>query len=67
MELTPEEEVVNKLLMELKRRELDNAYKTLQYPPSQNFFQAKEQIDKSDIYNIIKVMPKGIKIYKSLV
>ena len=49
--------------MELKNREFENAFETLQYPPSQHFFEAKKQIDKTDIYTIIKAMPKGIYLF----
>ena len=59
LELSEDEEIVNRMLMKSKEQELDQAYIDLDFPPSNNFFVTKDKIQQSDVYKIIKVMPKG--------
>lgn len=57
--LTKEEELANERLMALKRAEMKQAMETQEFPPSMHFFQAKNLIEKSEVFNILKKMPKG--------
>jgi len=51
---------VNNILMKLKAKELDIARTNItNFPPAVHFFRAKALIDKSEVFNIIRVMPKG--------
>lgn len=57
--LKEEEELANSKLMLLKRAEMMEAKRTQTFPPSMHFFQAKNLIEKSEVFNILKKMPKG--------
>ena len=57
--LTEQEELANERLMALKKAEVAQAMKIQNFPPSMHFFQAKNLIEKSDVFNILKKMPKG--------
>lgn len=57
--LKKEEELANEKLMALKKAEMKQAMKTQKFPPSMHFFQAKNLIEKSEVFNILKKMPKG--------
>lgn len=57
--LKKEEELANKRLMALKKAEMKQFMKTQTFPPSMHFFQAKNLIEKSEVFNILKKMPKG--------
>ncbi|XP_066237225.1 adenosine deaminase 2 isoform X1 [Saccopteryx leptura] len=61
--LKKEEELANKRLMVLKRAEMKQAVKTQKFPPSMHFFQAKDLIEKSEVFNILKKMPKGAALH----
>ena len=51
---------VNDILMKLKAKELDVARtNTTNFPPAVHFFRAKPLIDKSEVFNMIRNMPKG--------
>ena len=51
---------VNDTLMKLKAKELDVARtNTTNFPPAVHFFRAKPLIDKSEVFNMIRNMPKG--------
>jgi len=51
---------VNDTLMKLKAKELDVAHtNTTNFPPAVHFFRAKPLIDKSEVFNMIRNMPKG--------
>ena len=52
---------VNTILMNFKRKELEIARRNItNFPPAVHFFRAKELIDKSEVFRIIRSMPKGI-------
>lgn len=57
--LTTEEKVVNKLLVEALQAEMEAAQATLNFPPAINFFISKPDIELSQVFAIIKSMPKG--------
>lgn len=57
--LTEQEELANERLMALKKAEVTQAMKIQNFPPSMHFFQAKNLIEKSEVFNILKKMPKG--------
>ncbi|KAM7115051.1 adenosine deaminase 2 [Molossus nigricans] len=61
--LKKEEELANEKLMALKKAEMKQAMKTQQFPPSMHFFQAKNLIEKSEVFNILKKMPKGAALH----
>ncbi|XP_054552552.1 adenosine deaminase 2 isoform X2 [Talpa occidentalis] len=61
--LKKEEELANTKLMTLKKAELTQAMKTQNFPPSMHFFQAKSLIEKSEVFNILKKMPKGAALH----
>ena len=61
--LSAKEMVVNKHLMELKQKEISFGLENGTYYPSLHFFHAKQYIQKSEIFNIIKTLPKGIIVY----
>ena len=60
--LNKQESVVNEFLMEMKFEEL-YYYKSnndgQHFPPANHFLKAKKDIEKSNIFKIIKMMPKG--------
>ena len=57
--LTQEEELANQRLRALKEAEMHEALSTGNILPSMHFFQAKSLIEKSEVFNILKKMPKG--------
>lgn len=57
--LTWEEELANQRLRALKEAEMHEALSTGNILPSMHFFQAKSLIEKSEVFNILKKMPKG--------
>ena len=60
MKLSDAELRVNDTLMKLKAKELDVAHtNTTNFPPAVHFFRAKPMIDKSEVFNMIRNMPKG--------
>lgn len=61
--LTTKEEQANERLMTLKIAEMKEAMKTLIFPPSMHFFQAKHLIERSQVFNILRMMPKGAALH----
>ena len=54
------EHTVNVMLMKLKAKELENARRNVTiFPPAIHFFSAKPHIDESEVFKIIRIMPKG--------
>ncbi|XP_035140609.1 adenosine deaminase 2 isoform X4 [Callithrix jacchus] len=61
--LNIKEERANEKLMTLKVTEMKEAMKTLLFPPSMHFFRAKHLIDRSQVFNILRMMPKGAALH----
>ncbi|XP_029455711.1 adenosine deaminase 2 [Rhinatrema bivittatum] len=57
------EKQVNQKLMSIKVAEITEALRTGQFPPSMHFFRAKDLIEQSAIFNILKKMPKGAALH----
>ncbi|CAH1987413.1 unnamed protein product [Acanthoscelides obtectus] len=64
LRLTDREEKVNKILMRYKYKELDDG---LVHPKNflagQHFFNAKKEIERSKVFNLIKKLPKGASLH----
>ena len=50
---------VNQTLMAMKEAEYKAGIQQKPFPPAMHFFHAKPLIDKSDVFDVIKMMPKG--------
>ncbi|XP_004710524.1 adenosine deaminase 2 [Echinops telfairi] len=61
--LRKEEEEANGKLMTLKKAEITKAMETQKFPPSMHFFRAKELIEQSEVFHILKKMPKGAALH----
>ncbi|XP_037701372.1 adenosine deaminase 2 [Choloepus didactylus] len=61
--LKKQEMKANEKLMALKNAEITEAMKTQKFPPSMHFFQAKSLIEKSQVFAILKKMPKGAALH----
>jgi len=60
LKLSDSERQVNDILMTLKAKELDSARENVtNFPPAVHFFRAKALIDKSEVFRMIRNMPKG--------
>ena len=58
--LSPKEVAVNDLLMKFKAAEIAEARKNIEgYPPAMHFFHSRDVIEKSQVFLLIKRMPKG--------
>jgi len=60
IKLSDSERQVNSILMKLKAKELDIARGNItSFPPALHFFRAKPLIDKSEVFKVIRSIPKG--------
>ncbi|XP_041972548.1 adenosine deaminase 2-like [Aricia agestis] len=57
--LNTEEVVANEILMELKRREIDESFRSNEFSYSKHYFDYRDEIKRSKVYDIIRAMPKG--------
>lgn len=55
VELTPAERKLDSLLHKLKEKEMQDRY----FLPAMHFFKAKPYIEKSQVFKLLKKMPKG--------
>jgi len=60
MKFSDSERRVNDILMKLKAKELQIARENItNFPPAVHFFRAKALIDKSEVFRMIRNLPKG--------
>ncbi|XP_064634282.1 adenosine deaminase 2-like isoform X2 [Lineus longissimus] len=59
LRLSSAEEKINEMLMQYKSNEISSAMTTNLFPPAMHFFHAKGLIENSQVYRMIKSMPKG--------
>ncbi|KAJ4432791.1 hypothetical protein ANN_21430 [Periplaneta americana] len=58
--LTAEEEEVNAILMKIKEKEYRKGFNDpASFPPARHFFEVKEDIERSEVFRIIQLLPKG--------
>lgn len=57
--LNADEEAANAVLMQIKYEEYDRAFLDSNFPPAGHFFNTKPSILQSQVYQIIRMMPKG--------
>ncbi|KAF3419908.1 hypothetical protein E2986_00234 [Frieseomelitta varia] len=54
------ERAANKVLMKVKKEELNAGFKNLsRYAPARNFLAVKEDIERSKVFHLLRRMPKG--------
>ncbi|XP_069683254.1 adenosine deaminase 2-like isoform X3 [Periplaneta americana] len=57
--LTAEEEEVNAILMKIKEKEYRKGFNDpASFPPARHFFEVKEDIERSEVFRIIQLLPK---------
>ncbi|CAH1786916.1 unnamed protein product [Owenia fusiformis] len=61
--LSADESKVNQILMTFKIKEIEYGKQNNLFPPAMHFFKAKPLIEKSDVFRIIKAMPKGAALH----
>ncbi|KAK8726614.1 hypothetical protein OTU49_009952, partial [Cherax quadricarinatus] len=61
--LTLEEQVVNERIMTAKMKEMNEGFETLDFLPSKNFLLAKKEIEASEVFKIIREIPKGAALH----
>ncbi|XP_030762902.1 adenosine deaminase 2-like [Sitophilus oryzae] len=62
--LSEKEEVVNRLLLRWKKDELDESYKnSSRLAASENFLVAKDDIEQSKVFQLIRKLPKGSSLH----
>lgn len=67
LNLSDKELAVNELILKEKKTELSQAHGNVsEFLPSQHFFQARAEIDKSKVFSIIKKIPKGASLHTHL-
>ena len=60
VQLSEKEELVDQILIHFKRKELDYALLSDKSLQEDSFVLVKDEIEKSEVFNIIKQMPKGM-------
>ena len=61
--LSKDEQVVNDRLLKLKQSEIDGAhYQGKPFGPGMNFLKSKSLYEQSEVFKLIRSMPKGKKI-----
>ncbi|KAK7079061.1 cat eye syndrome chromosome region, candidate 1 [Halocaridina rubra] len=61
--LSSEEKLVNDILMNFKMSEMNTAFGDLNFIPAKNFLVAKMEMEASEVFQIIKLMPKGAALH----
>ncbi|XP_072915503.1 adenosine deaminase 2-A [Hemitrygon akajei] len=60
---TTKEIKVNDILMKIKVEEVTEGTKAGKFPPAMHFFTAKELIEQSRVFNILRKLPKGAALH----
>ncbi|XP_076389252.1 adenosine deaminase [Megachile rotundata] len=64
LKLNDVEEVANKIIMKAKRQELDVDFKNpYLYTPGRNFLLAKNDIQQSKVFKLLRMLPKGAALH----
>ena len=63
MVLNPQEAHLNELLSNIQTTAIDHYKETHYFPPARNFFGSKEHVESTEIFNILKIMPKGAALH----
>lgn len=64
IELTDSEKLVNKILMDLKCKELDKGFVNPgQFLPAEHFFRSRDSIKTSKVFQFIQKLPKGCALH----
>ncbi|XP_017786887.1 PREDICTED: adenosine deaminase CECR1-like [Nicrophorus vespilloides] len=64
LELSNLEKEANKILMEYKYREIDASFENPgNFSPARHFFHSKPDIERSEIFKIIQMLPKGASLH----
>ncbi|KAG8227183.1 hypothetical protein J437_LFUL003389 [Ladona fulva] len=58
-QLNAEEESANSILMKAKKTDFSLYFGNQLFPPARHFFSAKSEIEKSQVFNILRELPKG--------
>ena len=59
IELTPNEQTYNEILMSRKITELEASFESANFAPSQPFYKVKHLIESSEVFEMLKILPKG--------
>ncbi|KAF2898264.1 hypothetical protein ILUMI_07905 [Ignelater luminosus] len=60
LSLTEKEKEANKILLQVKQKELQGVHDDItKFPPARHFFHMKNDIEKSKIFSILQKLPKG--------
>ena len=57
--LTPEEKEVNTYLVDLRKKMIADYKESNHFPVAMPFYKVKDEIEKTELYSILKCMPKG--------
>ncbi|XP_072123771.1 adenosine deaminase 2-A isoform X2 [Mobula birostris] len=60
---TTKEIKVNDILMKIKVKEVTEGTKAGKFPPAMHFFRAKDLIEQSTVFNILRKLPKGAALH----
>lgn len=64
IKLNSKESKANQIILNVKKEELEIAYQNeSEFLPSQHFFQARPEIEKSKVFAIIEKIPKGCSLH----
>ncbi|XP_033095574.1 adenosine deaminase 2-like isoform X2 [Anneissia japonica] len=63
IDLNDKETIVNATLMHFKEMEFQSSMKLNNFPPSRSFMTAKKDIEASQVFQIIREMPKGAALH----
>ncbi|CAL1685808.1 unnamed protein product [Lasius platythorax] len=59
LKLNSIESMANQVLMSLKSREINDGFSNNTFLPSRNFLEVRSEIEKSEVFKILRELPKG--------